>query len=601
MGRNPPSLKLRQQNVPQVSKKEIRKENKKTHQALNTKSKKEQDNGSLIYPGGDTAFKALLSARFCAAIWSHVTDCDETYNYWEPTHFLVFGKGLQTWEYSPEFALRSYHYLMLHAAPAFLYHKLLQPNPLLIFYFIRCLLGLVCSFTEVYFYKAICREFGVHIGRICLAFQLFSAGMFISSSAFLPSSFAMYAAAAACAAWWMQKYGLAVFMTALGSLLGWPFAALLGLPIAYDMIVKQRMYLCFAKWSAVSAAVILIPTIAVDSRHYGKLVVAPWNIVRYNVMGGGSELYGTEPWWFYLVNGFLNFNFIWVFALLTPIALTLAYFFVPSKSKSTLRLPHYISIASLYLWLAIMMLQPHKEERFLYPVYPMICLCGAITVDIIQKLTFRIWGLLKTVPHGTHYLDWTAFIMIGTILLTSLIGISRIFSLYRNYHAPLDLLMELNRYPAEKKVSETAIVNVCMAKDWHRYPSSFFLPNKHWNIRFVRSEFKGILPIPYTQSGNGTEIIHSHFNAQNLEEPSAYFDVNKCHFMLDLDLGQETELEPIYARNTDRWKVVKYLNFLNAERSHAFFRAFYIPFLTDNFVQFGNFSLLQTVKTMKIK
>lgn len=52
--------------------------------------KKEPDTntGGLVYPGGETAFKALLSARFCAAIWSHITDCDETYNYWEPMHFL---------------------------------------------------------------------------------------------------------------------------------------------------------------------------------------------------------------------------------------------------------------------------------------------------------------------------------------------------------------------------------------------------------------------------------------------------------------------------------------------------------------------------------
>lgn len=69
-------------------------------------------------------------------------------------------------------------------------------------------------------YRAICKEFGVHIGRICLGFQLFSPGMFIASTAFLPSSFAMYNFTAACAAWWQQKYSLAIFFTALGSLLG---------------------------------------------------------------------------------------------------------------------------------------------------------------------------------------------------------------------------------------------------------------------------------------------------------------------------------------------------------------------------------------------
>lgn len=37
---------------------------------------------------------------------------------WEPVHYLAFGSGLQTWEYSPEYTLRSYAYLLPHAALA---------------------------------------------------------------------------------------------------------------------------------------------------------------------------------------------------------------------------------------------------------------------------------------------------------------------------------------------------------------------------------------------------------------------------------------------------------------------------------------------------
>ena len=69
------------------------------------------------------------------------------------SHYLLFGKGFETWEYSPKYALRSYTYLLIHVVPAWLYHQLLQPNRLLIFYFSRCLLGLLCAFCEVYFYK----------------------------------------------------------------------------------------------------------------------------------------------------------------------------------------------------------------------------------------------------------------------------------------------------------------------------------------------------------------------------------------------------------------------------------------------------------------
>ena len=41
--------------------------------------------------------------RFVGAAVNGIADCDETFNYWEPTHYLLYGSGMQTWEYSPEF------------------------------------------------------------------------------------------------------------------------------------------------------------------------------------------------------------------------------------------------------------------------------------------------------------------------------------------------------------------------------------------------------------------------------------------------------------------------------------------------------------------
>ena len=108
-----------------------------------------------------------------------------------------------------------------------------------------------------------------------------------------------------------------------------------------------------------------VPLVIIDSIYYGKFVFAPWNILLYNVFGkGGPDLYGTymyirsthlsqlvsccliyylhseshcvnsyhlrltlffhlssllagvEPWSFYFINGFLNFNIIFPLALL---------------------------------------------------------------------------------------------------------------------------------------------------------------------------------------------------------------------------------------------------------------------------------------------
>ncbi|KAJ8972591.1 hypothetical protein NQ317_002317 [Molorchus minor] len=428
------SFRLRQ-NAPQSVRKDSRKEgHKKSLKADVSKTEGNSNSAGLLFPAGDTAFKTILSARFCAAIWSYITDCDETFNYWEPMHYLVFGKGLQTWEYSPEYGLRSYLYLMVHAVPAWIYNKLLQPNPILIFYFTRCLLGLIWPYVKI-------QPFCPQVLPCIQPLQLVQHG----------GSKSMH---------WQY------FFTALGSLLGWPFAALLGVPIAFDMLFRKKLYTDFVAWSAISALVILLPIVIIDSMIYGCITVAPFNIVKYNIFGGaGPNLYGTEPFSYYLINGFLNFNFVWVLALVSPFMITLNYYFVPSKNKSTLYLPYWLSLSPMFLWLAVFMVQEHKEERFLFPIYPLICLICS-----------------KRISPGMHYLDKTLFIMIGVIAVTSWLGISRVFALYRNYHAPFDLMMELNRYPVETKVPDKAHVNVCIGKDWHRYPSSFFLPNTNWNV-----------------------------------------------------------------------------------------------------------------------
>ena len=41
------------------------------------------------------SLKLFLTVRLSAAVWSTVADCDETFNYWEPMHFLLYGKGFQ--------------------------------------------------------------------------------------------------------------------------------------------------------------------------------------------------------------------------------------------------------------------------------------------------------------------------------------------------------------------------------------------------------------------------------------------------------------------------------------------------------------------------
>ena len=65
-----------------------------------------------------TTIKILLLFNMMSAFLNGITDCDETFNYWEPLHYLLFGNGFQTWEYSPEFGLRSWFYIFIHSVPS---------------------------------------------------------------------------------------------------------------------------------------------------------------------------------------------------------------------------------------------------------------------------------------------------------------------------------------------------------------------------------------------------------------------------------------------------------------------------------------------------
>lgn len=135
----------------------------------------------------------------------------------------------------------------------------------------------------------------------------------MSSTALLPSSFSMYFGCSALAAWWQKRYSLAIFFTAISALLGWPFAALIGVPLVLELLIRERDWRTFVQWTLISGATIALPMIAIDTSYFGKLTFAPLNIVWYNVFTShGPNIFGTEPLSYYIINGFLNFNIIWV-------------------------------------------------------------------------------------------------------------------------------------------------------------------------------------------------------------------------------------------------------------------------------------------------
>lgn len=173
-----------------------------------------------------------------AALFAPIQDCDETFNYWEPTHYLSHGYGLQTWEYSPDFAIRSWLYVGLHAVIGNFRRLLPRPDKVAEFYCVRYGLAMICALCQTWLYRSVTLTLNGRVGLFYLMATVMSPGNFHASAAYLPSSFAMYACMLGAAAFMNWRGGLkttmGIFWFAIGGVLGWPFAAALCAPFLVE-------------------------------------------------------------------------------------------------------------------------------------------------------------------------------------------------------------------------------------------------------------------------------------------------------------------------------------------------------------------------------
>lgn len=66
---------------------------------------------------------------------------------------------------------------------------------------------------------------------------------------------------------------IAIGATAVSTLIGWPFAAVLALPIVLDMFIIKQMYIEFVYKSILAGVPILALLHQIDGFHFGKFVI----------------------------------------------------------------------------------------------------------------------------------------------------------------------------------------------------------------------------------------------------------------------------------------------------------------------------------------
>ena len=256
--------------------------------------------------------------------------------------------------------------------------------------------------------------------------------------------------------------------------------------------------------------------------------------------------------------------------------------------------------AGWVLWVVAMLLMPHKEERFLFVIYPLLCFSAAYAmvhlVLIIrqyfccgrrgstkdededeenERLSPRFREAVKVSSHLGQ--GSIAALTVGVAVI-ALLSAARVAALILYYRAPLQVYAELTRRveglasnPFADASSTAATSNpfadkaVCVGKEWYRFPSHFFLPSPSpytnlsttYHLQYLPSSFSGLLPghfhpSPSTSSSLSsiyydralsTRLVPPHQNDLNLAEPSRYVDMETCDWVVDLVLEGQREAE----------------------------------------------------------
>ena len=551
------------------------------------------------------------------------------------------GTALQTWEYANEYALRTYAYLepmrlwaryvlvpLLHVGashlPQTLRHalwKLLTDDlpvattaqtpeqlsttvPLFVALRATIALGTACS--ELVWLSALSsisppssksfsplppgtlshRCASPRVVLTTAALLLLCPGPNHAAGAFLPSStwYAVYCLASACLLrHWHRTFIVVAVSATLAT--GWPFGALVLTPLGLRVLYKEWKYQggMVALWNIFMWTVVvtlLVQTIVlwIDGYYYHDDPALWWrhpisatiNIFHYNAVGNRDSLYGIEPLSFYLKNLLLNLNFV---APLGAGALVVYGF------SQRVQWDVWTTLAPLVPWLLVTFPRPHKEERFLFPLYPLWCLSAVMVVDATINAIGRVEACLS---RHKKLMPWQRIVLESLVWgPVAFLGLTRTIALSKYYTAPLHTYATLSSLilTTTKTTKTTSRHNnrVCTCGEWYRFPSSFVLVPDSPPLGFLQSNsFHGQLPQPFSTAGSRPTSLQDlqPFNDENRGDASRYARLSDCDWVVEWEGGDCRAPLPSH-------RIVYRHPFLNAAKTSALHRILYLPYFHE--------------------
>uniref|UniRef100_A0A0K0DXE0 Mannosyltransferase n=1 Tax=Strongyloides stercoralis TaxID=6248 RepID=A0A0K0DXE0_STRER len=374
---------------------------------------------------------------------------DELFQSLEPAHRYTFNSGHLTWEW--RFGLRSpIHVLCI----SFLY-QLLQffnlDNHKTITVLPRILHAIFFAFGDESLYKVtrnIFKDFKT--AQLSLFLQLSSWFLFYCAPRTLSNCIETTLFLIALRWYpfheseWKKNSNLWKYISiGMVSIIIRPTAILLWIPLGCLHLWRTQYRLSLLFKNVLPCGVLIfILSLILDFWFYEKIISTLYNFAMFNVFTGGSAFFGSNPWYYYLVDGLPA-------VLTTNICFLIGYFFVKTSNSSN------DLMYTLIFYVFFHSLLPHKEHRFLLPIVPISNIYGGYYLrDLITKRQKKFF--------------------LSAICITSLINISFIvfFSIFHQA-GPLNIIEDLRL-----RINETDSVNVLYLTPCYNLPQYVYFHDK---------------------------------------------------------------------------------------------------------------------------
>lgn len=234
-------------------------------------------------------------------------------------------------------------------------------------------------------------------------------------------------------------------------------------------------------------------------------------------------------------------------ALLSLPALVVTYFYDRRRLGRTQQSPKpgetspytllVVRLLPFYLWLSIFTAQGHKEERFIFPAYPLLCFNSAVTIYLVKGWLETVYIHITKSPYEAGRTSIFSRFSLMAVLVPGIISISRIIGIYVFYHAPFDVLHHFQystipeillergyeplplpkdyqpyngEIPAPKwdmaPLQELdPAITLCYGTEWHRLPGSYLVP-EGIDIQWLPTNFDGMMPRKWEKSASSGSI-----------------------------------------------------------------------------------------------